>query len=215
MWVLLLSLVVLRMLPVRARVAELMRRSLAHDWAIWASVGVWIFFSLYWEVAAKNSAADKESEATPSRALHVFLANAAVLLLFLPIPRLTGRFLPAQPVLIPIGLAVQIVALILAIQARRHLGRNWSGRITIKVGHELVKSGPYRIIRHPIYTGLLGIYAGTAMVIGEWHALVGLAIAAFTYWRKLRLEEANLASVFGPAWADYRSSTWALLPGLL
>jgi len=214
-WIFLACLLVFRLLPAGARIAQTIRHSLVHDWPVWVSVGVWVVFSLYWEIAAANSAADKSSEATSSRALHVFMANAAVLLLFLRIPALTARFLPARLSFFLIGLALQGFALLLAIQARRHLGRNWSGRITIKVGHELVTSGPYRIIRHPIYTGILGLYAGTAIVIGEWHAAVGLAVAVVTYWRKMRLEEANLAGAFGPAWTDYRSSTWALLPGLL
>ena len=142
------------------------------------------------------------------------MANAALLLLFVPVPGLTRRYLPVSQVFVPIGLTIQVCALALAVWARRHLGRNWSGRITIKVDHELVKSGPYRFVRHPIYTALLGMYAATALVSGEWHALLGFVLAAFAYWRKIRMEEANLAVAFGAAWGDYRRSTWSLLPGL-
>ncbi len=78
------------------------------------------------------------------------MANAALLLLFIPVPGLTWRY-PATPrCFVYIGLTILICALLLAC----HLGRNWSGRITIKVDHELVKSGPYRWVRHPIYTAL-------------------------------------------------------------
>jgi hypothetical protein len=83
------------------------------------------------EIAAKNATRGKSSEPAASRALHVFMANAAVLLLFVPVPGLTRRCLPAPRIFVPIGLTVQTAALLPAIWARRHLGRNWSGRITI------------------------------------------------------------------------------------
>jgi len=104
--------------------------------------------------------------------------------------------------------------LFLAIWARRALGRNWSGEISIKVEHQLVRSGPYKLLRHPIYTGLLAMYAGAALVTGTWLAILGLAMAAFAYWRKIRLEEENLNVAFGAEYDAYRRETWALVPGL-
>jgi protein-S-isoprenylcysteine O-methyltransferase Ste14 len=92
------------------------------------------------------------------------------------------------------------------------LGRNWSGEITIKDGHELIRTGPYGVIRHPIYTALLAMYFGTAIVSGEMHALAGLAIGIIAYLRKTRLEEANLVNAFGARYDSYRDDTWALLP---
>jgi len=106
------------------------------------------------------------------------------------------------------------MGLALAIWARRCLGRYWSGEITIKVEHRLICSGPYKILRHPIYTALLSLYAGTAMVSGELHALIGLVLVILAYLRKIRLEEANLMKAFGGDYGDYRRETWALLPGL-
>jgi protein-S-isoprenylcysteine O-methyltransferase Ste14 len=213
-WILLLCLVAYRVLHMPPTVADRIRASLAPYWPLWASAAVWALFSIYWEIAARNAAREKSSESPASRGLHVFIANAALLLLFIPVPGLTRRYLPAPQVFVPIGLTIEGCGLLLAIWARRHLGRNWSGRITIKVDHELVQSGPYRWIRHPIYTALLAMYAGTALVSGEWHALLGFALAAFAYWRKIRMEEANLAVAFGAAWGDYRRSTGSLLPGL-
>jgi len=184
------------------------------NWPLWLSAAIWALFSIYWEIAAKNSAPEARSESGISRGLHVFTVNAALLLLFVPVPGLTRRYLPATTTLIPLGLTIQLWSVLLAVWARRHLGRNWSGRVTIKVDHELVRTGPYRFVRHPIYTALLGMYAGTAVVSGEWHALLGFVLAAFAYWRKLRIEETNLAAAFGAAWGDYRQSTRSLLPGL-
>ena len=213
-WVLLLCLVVYRVFHIPPAAADRIRASVALYWPLYASAAIWVLFSIYWEIAAKNAAQEKSSESSPSRGLHVLMTNAALLLLFVPVPGLTRRYLPAPQVLVLIGLIIQLSGLLLAIWARRHLGRNWSGRITIKVDHELVKSGPYRWVRHPIYTALLAMYAGTALVSGEWHALLGFALAAFAYWRKIRMEEANLSVAFGADWDDYRRSTGSLLPGL-
>ena len=173
----------------------------------------WVIFSVYWELAARNAARAKSSESRASRGIHVILTNVALLLEIAPIRGL-GRFLPPSSLIMAAGLAVEAAGLFLAIWARRHLGRNWSGEITIKVEHELIRSGPYRLLRHPIYTGLLTMYAGTALVTGEWLGIVGLALALFAYWRKIRLEEANLNVAFGEGYEAYRRETWALLPGL-
>lgn len=172
-----------------------------------------VLFSLYWEIAAKDAAPAKSSESRGSRAIHVVLVNFALLLEITPVSGF-GRYVPASPLIMMAGVAVEAIGLFLAIWARRHLGRNWSGEITIKVEHQLIRSGPYRLLRHPIYTGLLAMYAGPAMVTGEWHALIGVAMAAFAYWRKIRLEERNLEVAFGADYDAYRRDTWALVPGL-
>jgi protein-S-isoprenylcysteine O-methyltransferase Ste14 len=178
-----------------------------------AGVLGWVMFSFYWEIEAKKAAPAKTSESNGSRAVHVFLANAALLLEVAPIRGL-GRFLPASSLIMTAGLAIEAIGLFLTIWARRHLGRNWSGEITIKVDHQLIRSGPYKLLRHPIYTGLLAMYAGIAIVTGEWLAIIGFAMAAFAYWRKIRLEEANLKVAFGAEYESYRRETWALAPGL-
>lgn len=186
------------------------RASMAHRQFVLAVIP-WLLFSLYWEVAAKNSAEARSSESKTSRGLHVFLANVAILLEIAPIRGL-GRFLPVSHLLIAGGLAVELMGLFLAIWARRALGRNWSGEISIKVEHQLIRSGPYQWLRHPIYTGLLAMYLGAALVMGTWLAIVGLVMAGFAYWRKIRLEEANLEVAFGAEYDAYRRESWALVP---
>jgi len=184
----------------------------AHYQYMAAMIG-WVLFSIYWEIAAKSAAAAKSSESSGSRGVHVLLTNVALLLEIAPIRGL-GRFMAVAPLIMTAGLAVEALGLLLAIWARRHLGRNWSGEITIKEDHQLIRSGPYKWLRHPIYTGLLTMYVGTAIVTGEWLALIGLMIAAFAYWRKIRLEEASLNVAFGTEYDAYRRGTWALVPGL-
>jgi protein-S-isoprenylcysteine O-methyltransferase Ste14 len=105
-----------------------------------------------------------------------------------------------------------INAALFLIWARRHLGVHWSGEITIKFDHRLIRSGPYRRIRHPIYTAMIGMMAGSAITSGEMHALLGFAIAGLAYARKIRMEEANLRRAFGAAYEGYRRETGALIP---
>jgi protein-S-isoprenylcysteine O-methyltransferase Ste14 len=196
----------------RSWIANSLGKPSLRDWPLWATVAAWALFSIYWEAAAKSAAPIASSESRGSRRLHVFLANAALVLILAPVPGLRQRCLPASPIIIAAGLAIQAMGLGLAVWARRHLGLNWSGEIAVKVDHRLVRSGPYRVVRHPIYTALLGMYTGSAVVSGELHALIGLAMAVFAYGRKVRREEANLLESYGAEYRDYRGATWALLP---
>jgi len=174
--------------------------------------GVWFLFGIYWTIAARESAPTKSSESTGSRQTHLALVNATLLLLFLRIPGLTQRFLPASAMSIYLGVTIEVAFFLLAVWARRHLGMNWSGEVRIAAEHRLVRSGPYRFVRHPIYTAVLGMYAGTAIVSGEDHALVASLVVAFAYWRKIRLEEELLARAFGEEFTSYQRDTWAVLP---
>jgi protein-S-isoprenylcysteine O-methyltransferase Ste14 len=187
---------------------------LSHRALYYACLGCWVIFSLYWENAAKNSAPAKSSEAKTSRGVHVFLTNVALVLIAAPIHGF-GRFVPARPLVMAAGLALEIAGLSLAIWARRHLGRNWSGEITIKQEHQLIRTGPYQHLRHPIYTGLLTMYVGMTVATGEWLGLLGLAVGFFAYWRKTRMEEATLGAAFGAEYDSYRADTWAIVPGIL
>ncbi len=99
------------------------------------------------------------------------------------------------------------------IWARVHLGRNWTGQVTIKTDHQLVRSGPYRFIRHPIYTALVALALGTAIISARWLSLLGAAVFLVAYLRKLRIEETALSQTFAE-WEEYRKKSWALVPGL-
>ena len=174
----------------------------------------WLAFTLCWSAAARNSSPAISSESGGSRRIHEIWVNVALLLLFIRIPGLNGRFLPDIPLLPWIGLIIQALFGSLAVWARRHLGAHWSGKITVKVDHQLIQSGPYRFLRHPIYTAMLGMFIGTAVVSGEWHAALGVGMVIMAYLRKIRLEENNLRQAFGPVYDSYRRGTWALFPPL-
>ncbi|HEV2489568.1 MAG TPA: isoprenylcysteine carboxylmethyltransferase family protein [Candidatus Acidoferrales bacterium] len=178
------------------------------------SILLWLLFSLYWSYAAKDSASTKSSESRASSIFHQVVANAAILILLLPVPGLTRRFLPASNLLTAIGFVIQAAFILLAVWARRHLGRNWSAAVRIATDHQLVRTGPYRFLRHPIYTAVFGMYIGTILAVGEIHSLVALAIISLAYWRKIRKEEQILQQTFGAEFDAYRRASWALIPPL-
>jgi len=176
------------------------------------SVALWIAFSLYWTIASRNQASTERGESNASTMVHQSLLGIAMLMLLLPIPGLLTRILPQSNVTLVLGLAIQITSLALAVWARRHLGRNWSAEVRIAVDHELVRSGPYRRLRHPIYTAMLGMFAGSAICSGELHSLIAFVLMSLLYVRKIRLEERILRQTFGSAYDSYRRDSWAIVP---
>jgi protein-S-isoprenylcysteine O-methyltransferase Ste14 len=114
--------------------------------------------------------------------------------------------------LVALGALVQSASLLLAVWARRHLGSNWSASVRIAEDHQLIRTGPYRVLRHPIYTAMLGMFLGTAIASSQYHALLGLALLVAAYLRKTRLEEQILRGTFGVEYDAYRRQTWALVP---
>ena len=182
---------------------------------LWLCGALWACFEIYWSIQARGAAATKSAESPKSRAVHTRLFLAAIVLFFIDVRGFNGHWIPPAAWVTPAGVAVQSAGLAFAIWSRRTLGRHWSGELTIKEGHEIVKSGPYRFIRHPIYTGILGMGLGSAMTSNTWHALIGFAVMAFAYVRKIRMEERWLLDGFGGAYAEYKRGSWALIPGIL
>ena len=174
---------------------------------------LWVIFGLYWGIAGLNSAPTKSSESWASTYFHQFMLGVALLLLILPVPGLNGWFLPERlHFLVVAGAIVQAGFVLLAVWARRHLGRNWSAEVRIAMDHQLIRTGPYRFLRHPIYTAMLGMFLGTAIASSQVHALVGLGLLVVAYLRKTWLEDRILAQTFGAEFDTYRRDTWALVP---
>lgn len=180
---------------------------------VFPALVLWLIFGLYWGIAGLNSALTKTSESWVSTYFHQFLLCVAFLLLILPVSGLNGWFLPPRlHFVVAVGAIIQAGFILLAVWARRHLGRNWSAEVRIAVDHELVRTGPYRFLRHPIYTAMLGMFLGTAIASSQYHALVGLALLVVAYLRKARLEDQILAQTFGADYDAYRRHAWALVP---
>jgi protein-S-isoprenylcysteine O-methyltransferase Ste14 len=179
---------------------------------------LWITWGLYWIASARGLKSPVRRESTLSRWAHYgplilagwLLSDGGRIWWPLRVP-----FIARTEALFWIAAAMTAAGLAFAIWARRHLGRNWSGSVTIKADHELITTGPYRITRHPIYTGLLLAFAGTGLIVAEVRGIVAFAIAFAALWRKLRLEERFMREQFGPAYADYARRVAALVPFLL
>jgi protein-S-isoprenylcysteine O-methyltransferase Ste14 len=176
-------------------------------WALWALS--WIAASFWSARSVKRAAADTRLSRI------VTIAGAALLF--------GGAFVWRHASLLwSIGtMAAFILAVLLlsgfafAWWARLHLGRFWSSGITRKEGHELVNTGPYALVRHPIYTGLIGAVLATAAAEATWFSLLGGALMALGLWLKAALEERFLREEFGPAAYDaYRRRVPMLIPFL-
>lgn len=185
------------------------------DSLLWVSAVLWILFIAYWSAVAGNSASTRLSESAASRRLHQLLMYGALALAFVRVPGLGRRWLPNTWWIAVVGLIIHISSALLAVWARRHLGRNWSGAISAKADHELICTGPYRFLRHPIYSAMLGMFLGTALVSGALHGLLSMIIITVAYLRKIRIEEQHLRAIFGSAYDEYRRKSWALIPGVL
>jgi protein-S-isoprenylcysteine O-methyltransferase Ste14 len=109
-----------------------------------------------------------------------------------------------------LGALFCVVGIGLAVWARVHLGSNWSPAPTLKEGHELVTSGPYRWLRHPIYTGMLLAILGSTFSSTEWIIVLVMGTAVFV-WRIGR-EEALMMQQFPSQYPEYKKHTWALIP---
>jgi len=179
---------------------------------------MWLSWAAYWWVSSRNVKRTARHESLPSRLSHIAPLALAALLFLLPIslaPFLSARFLPSATWPFNVAVALTAAGLLFAVWARQYLGSNWSGTVSIKKDHQLITNGPYALVRHPIYTGVLLALVGSGMAIGEWRAVLGLALASLALWRKLRLEERLMHQQFGAAYQAYCWRVPALIPFVL
>jgi protein-S-isoprenylcysteine O-methyltransferase Ste14 len=183
--------------------------------------GVWLLWLLYWGVSAIGVKPAARVESSASRfGKYVLPIIIAVILLWDRRGWLRGtildqRFLPAELWIVWLGFFLTVAGLAFTCWARVILGRNWSGVVQLKQDHELIVRGPYSIVRHPIYTGLLLAFLGSAIAVGEWRALLATLIVGISFWRKLRLEERWLCELFGEQYRNYMLRVKALVPWVL
>jgi protein-S-isoprenylcysteine O-methyltransferase Ste14 len=180
--------------------------------------GCWLVFAAIWVLAALSTKRTVYRESRAQRLRYwVFLVIASLLLLY-------GRRLPYPldlsiiPHVAPIAWAAAVfcvIGLAFAVWARATLGRNWSGVVTLKEGHELVERGPYRFVRHPIYTGILTMFFATALARGHLSGFVGTLLMFASFWIKLRDEEKLMLQQFPERYADYRRRAKCIIPFVL
>ena len=176
---------------------------------------VWLVFIAVWIAMAPSGKAIAERESAYSRLSHYLPLAVGIYLVaapHVPLGVLDDRFASLSLWLVQLGFALTVAGIAFAIWARMWIAGNWSSDVTVKRDHELIVDGPYRWVRHPIYTGILLALFGTALAVGEWRALLGVAIAAGAYWRKLRIEEGVMRRQFGEAYARHAERVPALIP---
>jgi protein-S-isoprenylcysteine O-methyltransferase Ste14 len=179
---------------------------------------VWILVGVIWAVAAFWAKPVQRVESVGPRVLHMILITSAFFLLFsarAQIGPLAWRVLPKSQGAPYAGLAITIAGAAFAVWARLFLGGNWGSSVTIKTGHRLVRRGPYAVVRHPIYSGLLLAAAGTALALGELRGFLGLLLAFLVWWLKSRVEERFMIEQFGAEYEAYGRQIKALIPFLL
>ena len=183
-----------------------------------AVVALWTAWLAYWILTAPSAKSALRVESWAEQAAHAVPILIAVLLIGLPelpVELLMQRFVPKSPITAWSGVALLASGLAFAVWARVVLGRNWSATVTIKAGHDLIREGPYRLVRHPIYTGALIAVLGTAVARGEWRGILAWLIVLASLWRKSRIEERWLMEEFGDRYARYRTEARAIIPYLL
>jgi protein-S-isoprenylcysteine O-methyltransferase Ste14 len=169
----------------------------------------------YWWLQSRGVKPALRREPLASRLLHIVplvLAAALLALPKVPLPWLNERVLPWAVWLYGLAAAITAAGLLFTVWARVHLGRNWSGTVTIKQAHEFIATGPYAIVRHPIYSGLMLAFVGSAVARGEWRGVLAVLIALAALWRKLRLEEQWMREQFGAQYEAYARRVPALVP---
>jgi protein-S-isoprenylcysteine O-methyltransferase Ste14 len=178
---------------------------------------LWIAFLLYWQIKAANTKATQRLEPAASRILRVLAFLLAIILLsttLIPLPWLYLHLWPTSFWPFWLGVVLTLAGLLFAIWAREHLGANWSRSVTLKQDHELITSGPYALVRHPIYTGILTGFLGSVLAEGQVRSLIAFLLVSLALWAKLRLEEQWMRSQFGDTYAAYTQHTAVLVPWL-
>lgn len=176
---------------------------------------IWMVLCLYWILCALRTKAQKTRESLGQRLGYTLMLALGLTLLFNSRTHYSWlglRFAPDTTALAVTGVALTAAGVGLAMWARWALGENWSAVVSIREDHKLVRVGPYRSMRHPIYTGILLGLLGTALVVGEVRGLLAVAIAWGGFYYKARKEEAFLFREFGARFEAHAKQTGMFLP---
>jgi protein-S-isoprenylcysteine O-methyltransferase Ste14 len=177
--------------------------------AIWIVYAAWAVLIVFLTATAFSAKRDTETHLGQSFAL-LFALVVAFLLPRLPIFGFVN-FAPISPAVSLIGLGLMFAGMAVLVAGRLHLGGNWSQTVSAKQGHELVTSGPYRWVRHPMYAGGLLACIGSVLVAGGAFVFLLILLGAIFIWRVVA-EDKLLAAQFPRAFPAYKARTWALIP---
>jgi protein-S-isoprenylcysteine O-methyltransferase Ste14 len=180
------------------------------------AIGCWGVVIAFWIVSAFWVKPTRAQQPLEQRLLYLVLTAVTAVLL-----NGRARLIPWDRAVLPhtvatgiLGDFLVLVGLFIAVWGRATLGANWSARVTLKENHELIERGPYRVVRHPIYSGLLLMIIGTVVLVGQVGGFIALVICFWAFWMKLRQEEALLTKHL-PGYCEYMRRTKALVPFFL
>jgi len=176
---------------------------------------LWAAMYVLWLIWALRTKPTRSREGLVSRLSHRLPIIVALVLMFTPyaakgwlqFPLFSKDFWVQL-----LGVSLTLTGLLFAVWARLYLGGNWSSAVTVKVGHELVRGGPYRWVRHPIYSGLVLAMLGTAIANREVRGVIALVLMFVALTIKSRTEERAMTSTFGEEYEEYSRNTGGILP---
>ena len=169
---------------------------------------IWVAFWIYWLAA---SVGVKRGGIRWGQLAGTRVVTVLIVLALVRARAFKGHEVQHDPWLIGCGFVIFVAGLGLAVWARRYLGRNWGTPMSRKVDPELVTSGPYRWIRHPIYSGIVLALIGTALAI-SWYWFVAVALVGAYFVYSATLEERYMTGLFPDDYPAYKASTKMLIP---
>jgi protein-S-isoprenylcysteine O-methyltransferase Ste14 len=181
----------------------------------WLLGAVWVAFMVLQGRAARRAAPTErraQDRLYPLNLLAVVVGLVLMLTSVGDLGVLGIRVLPDTPGWFWTGFAITVLGLALAVWARQRLGPFWASAIEIKTGHRLIQDGPYRLVRHPIYAGIMLGALGSGIADCDLGGSAGFAVIAASFLAKLRREERFIAENFGDEFQSWRKRTWALIP---
>ncbi|MGD0729051.1 MAG: isoprenylcysteine carboxylmethyltransferase family protein [Candidatus Micrarchaeaceae archaeon] len=180
------------------------------------STVIWPFivFAVFWIITWPSSKRTAKNQSNIGWFTYWIFAVIGACLFLIPInvPALNITLIQSSFASHALGFLIEILGLCVAIWARITLGRNWSSRVTLKEKHELITKGPYKLVRHPIYTGMLTMFLGAAIYLGMLAAFFGLLFFFLSFWIKLKQEEKLMLKHFTKEYVKYKKKTKALIP---
>jgi protein-S-isoprenylcysteine O-methyltransferase Ste14 len=175
----------------------------------------WMVFIVVWATLSLTVKRSVRRELWGSRLLVIAVIDAGIALLFvsdLRLGPLDFQWIHATLAPFVAGFVLTVAGIAFAIWARLYIGRNWSSSVTIKQDHQLIRTGPYSLVRHPIYSGIILASFGTALALRQVRGLLALPIIVAGFWYKAHVEERFMLEHFGPEYERYRRQTKALVP---
>ncbi len=177
--------------------------------------GLWWAIGILWLLGMTKGKRTLRSQPAASRSLQTAGSVVAFFLVFshsFHSGWLVARFVPESSAAGLAGLLVTLAGLAFAAWSRLQLGGNWSAAATVKEDHTLICRGPYAIVRHPIYTGLVLGLLGTAIVLGEVRGLLGCGLLFVAFVLKSKSEEVFMLQTFDGQYVRYQQRVKSLIP---